>query len=520
MAFANSPRALTIASAILAFAAAAMTTAFLGVPIPRILDEPAYLLQADTFAHGRLTNPPHPMWHHFETLYVLQQPTYQAKYPPAQAAFLAMGELAGLPIAGAWIAAALSCAAMMWMLLAWLPVRWAVAGALIAALHPTLLAWNHSYWGGSVAMLGGALLLGAARRLADRTTVADSLLLGTGVVVLANSRPFEGAIFVAASLVAGFTLRVLNRRAILPAAAIVAAGLLFGGYYNYRVTGHPTRMPYLEYERQYAMTPALLVQPVRQIGAVPDDFRAVTREWGLEYYREQQTVWGFVSALPRKMSMFANAAFQVLPDTFLIRLSNPRVSFLMHLLSIAIQLAVIAPLVLVAKACREDRFIRAATWVLLVSFVLALLPTVVPLPHYAAPLAPLLLLLWLAAVRTLRWRRMFLLTAAIAGTLGVILWIAEARTWESVWPEVGERNGVALMIEREPGQHLVLVRYTPRHQPHFSWIQNLAEIDSQRIVWARDLGDNAAILRYYGSRSAWLVVAGDRPPRITRLSRR
>src|ERR1700722_16166105 len=163
---------------------------------PNIHDEFSYLLASDTFAHGRLTNPTPPMWHHFEQFYVLMEPTFASKYGVAQPLFMAFGQRwLGTPRAGILISMALAAASLCWMLQAYLPAEWALLGGLLAVVRISWFSYfGNDYWGGSVAILGGCLLLGAAARLARTRRACDGLLMALGMLLLANSRPFEGAL--------------------------------------------------------------------------------------------------------------------------------------------------------------------------------------------------------------------------------------------------------------------------------------------------------------------------------------
>src|SRR5580704_8886 len=185
----------------------------LGVPQPRWNDEFSYLLAADTFAHGRVTNPTHPMWIHFETFHIIEQPTYMSMYPPAQGIVLAAGQLLGNPWIGQLLATALMCACLCWMLQAWVPAHWALLGAILAVLHLALLSyWMNSYFGTSLPALAGMLVLGAWPRIEKHLRVRDSLLLGVGLIILANTRPYEGMVF---SLPIGVALvRLISRKKI------------------------------------------------------------------------------------------------------------------------------------------------------------------------------------------------------------------------------------------------------------------------------------------------------------------
>ncbi len=164
----------------------------LPIPEPAVHDEFGYLLAADTFAHGRLTNPTHPMWVHFETFSVIQRPTYQCFAQPAQGMILAAGKLIfGHPFWGAWLSVGVMCVSICWMLQAWLPESWALVGGLLVVLRFGVFGyWANSYWGGAAGAIGGALVLGALPRIKQLQRARDALLMGTGLAILVNSRPY------------------------------------------------------------------------------------------------------------------------------------------------------------------------------------------------------------------------------------------------------------------------------------------------------------------------------------------
>lgn len=487
------------AAALALIAAGFLTSALISFAVPYypfIQDEFSYLLGADTFASGRLTNPPHPMGEHFETFQQLQRPSRQSKYPPAQATMLAAGQiLSGHAIVGVWLSMGLACASALWAARAFLPAGW----TLLVGVAPLLrlgvfegesgdyFQWCRAYWGGAVAFIGGALVYGAALRLLKRERKRDAWLLAAGIIVLLNSRPFE-AMFAITPAAAVLAWTWLQRK---PAAALVttlSAGLSLGVgvtmLYNSAVTGDALRLPYVEYEQQYEVAPALILLPLRP---EPEYRNEPMRRWHAEdrvgVYRERRASRTFrLEDLPATLQFFLG------PVLF-------------------VGLAAVA-----ASVVRDARLRLAAAAVALtyLSQAVTLPPAVAP--HYLAPAAPMLYVLATSGLRGIaasRRGRTFVVGCITILLLGFALsLIANNRLADQAGKRFGEhRYDIQQHLEATPGNHLVLVRYSAEHPSWQEWVYNRADIDASKLVWARELAPkkNERLLDYFADRQAWLI---------------
>jgi hypothetical protein len=463
------------------------------IPVPEIADEFAYLLGADTFASGRITNPPHPMWVHFETFHINWQPTYHSKYMPAQSLSLAFGRrVFGHPWFGVCLTMGLMFAAFCWMLYGWVAPPYAAAATLLVMLEWGFASyWINSYWGGALPALGGALVIGAVPRLARRIQLGPVIAAITGAVLLANCRPYEGALTVLSSgAVLWWWMRrerrplmvLWDRRVLLPVAAIVVPALLAMGYYNYRATGKATRLPYAVNQETYSATPMLYILPPTPIPVYRhESIRKLWLEWDRSFY---------YAARRNPLAPWIASAPFVAPFYFLN----------------LVGLAAFAGLLFGKRSA-----VLPALGILSLP-VLGVLMEKAYAPHYLAPMCGAWVILAAAGMEACgEWRRagrlivVAVMAVAVGSSASEI--VGAARMAREAPRGVAARPLLIADLHRQGGRHLVIVRYTPTHYIHDEWVYNDADIDGSPVVWARDMGEegNRELLDYYKGRHVWLL---------------
>ena len=460
------------------------------VPQPVVTDEFSHLLLADTLLHGRVTNPVHPFWPHFESIHILMRPHYVSPYFPGHALWLAAGRLF---IGSAWAGVLAQCwiflAVLYWMLRGWMPSRWALFGVLLAGLRFAIGSyWINNLHGGFLPAIGGAFVAGAFVRLRKQPSITYGLVLGLGMAILLSTRPVEGALYsIPFVAVLAWEFR-RNFGALLASTAPVLLCAAALGVYFSHITGSPFVTAYQIHQKTYGwpMTLAFLKPPVI----------AHTNVELKRYYEYELTEHERVDG-PVHFVQYLTFRIQEYWRFFL----GP---------------ALTVPLLMIKRVWRGRPMLLIAAS----GGLFAILIEGGASPHYLAPATAVLIAIVVECCRHLRASRVYIvkllpLTMALVLTLRIGAQAAglpytqklNFQTWCCRAPGNPNKSRIAAMLAQIPGNHLVFVRAKTDEYNLLQWIYNDADIDGSRIVWARDLGTqrNAELAKYYAGRQVWIV---------------
>jgi hypothetical protein len=505
---------------VLAICARLALQPLLGTPRPGIHDEFGYLLTADTFAHGRLSNPTPAMWTHFETIHQFFIPTYQSQFPIGYPVVLAAAwVLTGQPWIGVLITTACLCGALVWMLQAFVPPRWALWAGLFAIARVALFGyWINSFWGGSLAALGGCLFLGALGRLVPgigRPNVArqsyptiDAILGACGLAAMATTRPLEGFAFALPGVTLllwswlkdSATRRERFGRVFLPSLLVLVAVFAFMLIYQKAVTGNYLESPYSVAFRQYHIGKPFFFQDLR----IPPEYRHLEFRYIYIYFEA-----GYIEGMRSWGGFFSSqlARFQYYWEFYIGPLMTAPLLFALCVVWKKRWTLVLVSLGAVTAVVSIESWIQT---------------------HYVAPVFGAGVLILTLGVRRLRmvriagfpWGRLFVGTLPLLCILMVGVRVAvypkpsaaDNLLWPPGWafstPRLPQRELIEDQLNRLPGDHLIIVRYRAIfHSPHEEFVFNEADLEHAHLLWARSMTakQNCILVLYFPDRDYWVV---------------
>jgi 4-amino-4-deoxy-L-arabinose transferase-like glycosyltransferase len=373
----------------------------------------------------------------------------------------------------------------------------------------------NSYWGGALAATSGCLVFGSLPRLRERWRKCDAALLGFGFGVHMLCRQFESLLLFFAIVLFFLPLvfRSSERRNFLRASAVALAAvvpvIVLILLQNRAVTHGWTMLPEQLSQYQYGVPTSLTIQQN------PTPHVPLTPQQELDY----------------KAQALMHGPDTDTPSRFLLRLEY-RVRYYRFFFLPPLYIALIAFLF----SLRDRRLLWIAITLLIFAVGTNLFPYL--LVHYLAAVTCLFVLASVAGLQQIsRLRIRNINVGAEIVRVLVLLCFAEFAVWYGLhlfespavypilryetWDSIGYADDRRALVDKQlaviPGQLLVFVRYSRHHVYQDEWVWNSADIDSSRIVYARDLGpdDDKKLIRYYPHRKVLLLEPDDSPPKLS-----
>ncbi len=472
-----------------------------GVPVPQTHDEFAYLLAADTFLHGRLVNPAPFSPPHFEYFHILIEPVYTAKFPPLQGVFLAIGKvLTGFPIAGVWLAGLLSSLVIYWLQRAFFSLRWSLFGTILWIFAPLNLVWSDSYWGGHLAVIGGALSVGAFFRYLQFESLKYLFVWGVGIFLLLNSRLYEGTVLTGI-LVSLWVFEMSKSRkltkGIYQGGAVFVLIILFNlaciAFYNYTVTQNPLLLPYsLQHSRFHKVPLFVFQKPVEPKAEIPPVIKKLDERWLAELRSDYKNPLTAVVSTAERIPIY------------LVWLTRSPFLLILFLYG----------LVVLAKGAKKD--FGKNLIIILAIFLAALFLTTFKGDRFLAPIVGIAFVSITLAAKMLylkmvfgKYLILFLPLIVGGGFVFGLFWLESKRNpLPVIENNFLSRGQIVNFLSAQGGKHLVFLETSEANPADARfYVYNEAEMNAASIIWAHNLSEseNEVLIDYHQNRKIWLL---------------